>query len=112
MKKFLLPGFFVFFLAIPFLVYADLWYEFGNLHCSTVAKWNSASYAYKLATSGDMAMASSLVKSIVMQSGNIDTLKPFAINLVNCVNEAAADKGYENMKISQIAAACIILMKW
>lgn len=97
----------------PLFVSADnSWYEGGTLHRATVSQWNKASYANKLATAADWAMIRPKIKDKVEQSRDMETLKPFAVELVQCVNEAAAGKGYDNMKVSELAASCIILMKW
>ncbi len=95
------------------LVSADnSWYEGGALHRATVSQWNEASYANKLATAADWAMVRPKIKDKVEQSRDMKTLKPFAIELVKCVDEAAAGKGYDHMKVSELAAGCMILMKW
>lgn len=89
------------------------WYQNGNLHKGSVAQWKRATYANKLATAADWSMSRPQIKTRVMQSNNIDTLKPFAINLLSCVDEAAAGEGYEeSMKIAEITAVCMHLMKW
>jgi hypothetical protein len=88
------------------------WYENGTLHRANIQQWNSASYANKVATSADMAISHSKVSGKVRNSGNMSTLRPYAFELLTCINETSAGKGYETMKISEIAAMCIILMKW
>ena len=113
MKKIISPALIVFFMVIPFVVYAGgNWYENGTLHRSTVAEWNRATYANKLATAADMALASPKIKALVKNSGSVDTLRPFAIELVACVNEAAAGQGYASMSVAKLAASCMILMGW
>lgn len=86
------------------------WYTGGTLHSGSVAEWNGATYANKLATAADWAMTAPQIKKKVKNSGSIDTLKPFAIELVICVNEAAGGQGYGSMSVSELAAGCIILM--
>ena len=93
------------------VVHAEVkWYENGTLHKTSVAEWNSATYANKLATAADMAMANPQIKEKVMSSGSIDTLRPFAVQLVICIDEAAAGQGYGNTGVAQLAAGCMILM--
>ena len=97
----------------PSTAYSDRrWYQDGDLHDKTVNDWKSATYANKLATSADMATASQKVKAVISQSGSVDAMKPFAVELMTCINEAAAGQGYENMKVAELAAGCMILMKW
>jgi hypothetical protein len=82
------------------------------LHSATVGEWKRASYSNKLATAADWAIAGKKLKRKVKQSGNIDTLKPYAIQLVRCIDEAAAGSGYEGKKAAELGGACIILMGW
>lgn len=97
---------------IPLSGIAGSWYEGGTLHRATVSQWNKASYSNKLATAADMALSSSKVKAKVRASGSVDTLKPFAVELVACVNEAAAGQGYGHMSVAELAASCMVLMGW
>ncbi|MCI5166040.1 MAG: hypothetical protein D3903_08060 [Candidatus Electrothrix sp. GM3_4] len=87
------------------------WYEGGTLHGASIARWNNASYSDKLATCADMAISRSWIMKKVQQSGDMDTLKPYANELMTCINTASDDPKpeYEHMKISEIAAMCIIL---
>ena len=113
MRKIALSVLIVFFLASPLVVYAGgKWYENGTLHRSSVAGWNRATYANRLATAGDWALNRPRIKAKVKNSGSIDTLRPFAVELVTCVNEAAAGPGYGNMGVAELAAGCMILMGW
>ena len=86
------------------------WYAGGNLHTATVSEWNNASNTNKIATASDWVASSAKGKQVFKQTGDIDSLKPYVHALLNCVNEAAAGEGYENMKIAEIAASCIIMM--
>ena len=100
-------------LAIPLIVSAGgEWYLGGTLHRSNVGEWNRSTYANKLATAADMALAAKKVKNQVMRSGSMETLRPYAEQLVQCVDEAAAGKGYQRIRVSELAAGCMILMGW
>jgi len=113
MKKFISPVLVLFFLVIPFVVYAGgEWYENGNLHSVSVTEWNRATYANRLATAADWAITRPQIKAKVKNSGSIDTLRVFAIELVTCVNEATAGQGSSYMSVSSVAAGCMILMGW
>lgn len=87
------------------------WYEGGNLHKADLATWRKASYEDKLATAADLAFAAPFVKRVFYQSKNTDTVKPFAIFLVECI-----DKGTDGIntkyKIDELANACAILRGW
>lgn len=113
MRKVIFPVLAVLFLAIPFIVCAEgKWYENGTLHRGSVADWNRATYANKLATAADWAITRPQVKKKVKNSGSIDTLRPFASELVTCINEAAAGQGYGSKSVAEVAASCMILMGW
>jgi hypothetical protein len=59
-----------------------------------------------------MALSSPKIKTKVKNSGSIDTLRPFAIELVSCIDEAAAGQDYGNMEVAEVAAICMISMGW
>lgn len=113
MKKFILPALVTFFLVIPLLANAGgRWYQNGTLHSASIAEWNSSTYANKLATAADWAVSRPQIKAKVENGGSIDILRPFAVELVTCVNEAATGKGYSSMSVSELAAGCMVLMGW
>ena len=113
MKRITISALIVLFLVIPFVVYAEgKWYENGTLRRGSVEEWNRATYANKLATAAAMAITRPQIKAKVTNSGSFDTLRPFAIELVSCVNEAAAGPGYGSMRVAELAAGCMILMGW
>ena len=100
-------------LAIPLIAIAGGdWYEGGTLYRATVSEWNSATYSNKMATAADWAISRPAIKAKVKRSGSLKTLKPFAIALVECVNEAAAGESPGNNDVVELAAACMILMGW
>lgn len=90
------------------------WYQGGDLHGKSVKDWNNATYSNKLATCADMAITLPRIKKKIQESGSMDTLKPYANELMTCINNAAVapDPRYENMSLSEIAVMCMILMKW
>jgi hypothetical protein len=97
---------------LPLSVSADEWYEGGTLYKATVAEWNKAAYSNKLATASDWATTRPQIVSKVQRSGTMETLRPFAEELVKCIDEAASGKGYSNEEITSLAAGCMILMGW
>ncbi len=88
------------------------WYEGGSLHKASVSEWRSAPYGNKLATAGDWALINDAIKDKVIKSGSIDTAKPYAAKLAACVSKAAGPSGYDNAKVSELAATCQILLGW
>ncbi len=96
----------------PLWATAGKWYQGGTLHRATVNEWNNASYSNKLSTASDWASTRPSIKAKVRDSGDMDTLRPYANELVQCLDNAASRKGYGNTSISELAASCMILMGW
>jgi hypothetical protein len=113
MKRLFTPILISFFLVFNTVICAGgEWYQNGNLHHSNVAEWNKATYANKLATAADMVLVSTKIKNLVKESGDVDTARPFAVELVTCLNEAAAGEGYEDTDVATLAVMCMKLMGW
>ena len=88
------------------------WYEGGSLHRANVGQWRRATYSNKLATAGDWAMTHPRVKAKVMGSGSIENARPYAVDLVRCVDAAAGPSGYAGLGVSQLAAVCTVSLGW
>lgn len=88
------------------------WYEDGNLHQKTLKEWSQATQANKMATCADFAVSHPRIKSIVTSKNSLDAAKPYAIQLVTAIDEVAKDKRLGRQKVSEIAAASMVLMKW
>lgn len=112
MKKYLLASILLISPVVVSLVLGagEKWYEGGSLHRVTVGEWRRGAFDNKLATAADWALAHPAVKRQVQTSHSINTLKPFALQLMLCVNEAAAGEGYDNQGASELGAACMILL--
>jgi len=86
------------------------WYAGGSLHQSNISEWKAASHANKLATAADWVLVAPKIKALA-QNSNVEVLKPFAQELVTCVNEAT--EGHEqsdHSKTAEIATMCMMLM--
>jgi len=90
---------------------AGNWYEGGNLHKSTVQVWKEATYRNKLATAADWAIKAPAVSATVQRSGDINTLKRYATELVSCIDTAVNGVSISD-STSTIAASCMVLMGW
>ncbi len=89
------------------------WFQGGSLHAVTVAKWNRATYANRLATSADWALASKNVEKLVRESGDIETLKPFAEQLLSCIDRISHTEGViDETEAIRVASACMAHMGW
>jgi len=89
----------------------DEWYVGGTLHQSTSAEWNKATEKNKLATCADFVAN---IKELNNESyaGDTEAMKRDAIALMICINETVKgdDMSNLNLKISEIAVSCLILM--
>ncbi|MEI7637497.1 MAG: hypothetical protein WCJ37_09340 [Syntrophus sp. (in: bacteria)] len=94
------------------LLTAGEWYQGGTLHKATVSGWNKASYSDKLATAADWDTTIPKIRNKVQSSGDMNTLRPYASELVQCVDKAASGMGYSNQGAAELAAGCQILMGW
>jgi len=91
----------------------EQWFQGGSLHGSTVADWNHASYANRLATSADWALASKNVEDLVRKSGDIATLKPFAEQLLSCIDRISHTDGIiDETHAIRVASACMAHLGW
>ena len=87
------------------------WYSGGTLHHSTGMDWRGADAANQLATAADLAGAM-LGEQQVIALGSIDALKPFAVELKMCIDEAVAGAEGRSLKVTELAAACGVLLEY
>lgn len=80
------------------------WYEGGTLHAESVAAWRGATDMNRLATSADIVMKVGGYTSIPSD------LKSRAADMQSCISEAVADGSVDQMKVSEIAAACAVML--
>jgi hypothetical protein len=100
------------------------WYEGGTLHKKSALEWQSASSDDKLATCGDFVTAlwkkGGLKPSITSKISAVDDVRPFALELVACLDAAFKPdsnakknhKLFANQTVSETAVACMIVMEW
>jgi hypothetical protein len=87
------------------------WYEGGALHKSTVAQWKKSSQANKLATAADWVIAVPKIRTLAEGSSNMDVIKPYAQELVLCVDKATDDHtNADQSNTAELAAVCMALM--
>lgn len=90
-------------------VRAAKWYEGGTLHRRSVAEWNAAGYKNRFATSADFVATLRKGKFSAMSE-----MRAKAIEMEVCISEAAKAereaKEIRTMKVSELAAACAVLM--
>ncbi len=79
------------------------WYEGGDLHqASSIGQWRAATYENKLATSADMV-------ANLKQFSSLEAMKSAAEELRQCVSKAA-EGAQSEQRVSEVAAACAILL--
>jgi len=90
------------------------WYEHATLHKSTIKVWKKATQEDKLATSADWILtASPRISNEIKNSGNIDNLKPYANELVECINKSIDGVDtIDDQQTTQSAITCMTLMGW
>ena len=91
-------------------IYAEEWYAGGTLHNSTSQEWRHASYRNRLATCADFIASSSEGKKIIMAEG-VDAIKIRAMGLERCISEASEGADAMNLKVNEVAAMCIVLIR-
>lgn len=80
------------------------WYEGGTLHSVQVTTWRTGSYRNKLATSADWC-------AVEDPTVSFETLKKRASQVLYCVEDAVSGGDADHMQISEIATACIIILR-
>lgn len=100
------------------------WYSGGSLHDKSAIDWQGASSANKLATCADFVsniwMAEKFKPQIQSSITSVESLKPYAQEIVDCLDEATKaepdsllnSRIYTNQEVASMAAICMILMDW
>lgn len=88
----------------PAATATNAWYEGGALHDKTAADWLRATEANRLATAGDWV-------TLVSGWETMAEARVMAVELRTCVN-GAAPSALPEMKVSDLAASCMVLMGW
>ncbi|GAI01876.1 unnamed protein product [marine sediment metagenome] len=79
------------------------WFQGGNLHNATVAKWKIATNQNKLATASDWLAATNW-KGHLNTPADFDRLKVKAQMLVGAIEETAKAEGSDALKVNEIGA--------
>ena len=82
------------FVLIPFVLSSTAYALSGR---NTLGEWRNASYSERLSLAQAMAF-------------NINKSGVSANDLAECIDETAGDGGLDQMKISEVAAACAVMM--
>ncbi len=79
------------------------WYEGGNLHQSSIGQWKASTYENRLATSADMV-------ANLEKFSSIESMRSAAEEMEQCISKASEGTQVEQQKVSEVAAACALLM--
>jgi len=52
------------------------------------------------------------IRKISKKSSTMETVKPYAIELVACVDQVTVEDSYADKNVSSLAAACMVSMGW
>lgn len=86
---------------------AEEWYAGGTLHNATLGDWADASRHNRLATAADFA-ATILEERI----SSISDLETPALQMEACITEAARERSTAAIQVSEVGAACAVLLGW
>ena len=87
--------------------------EGGTLNGAFVGEWKMAPYTNKLATAADWIITRPRIKDKAYYSRIFQNLRPYAFELVQCVNQSTAGEGFDsNMSVAELATSCMILKGW
>ena len=91
---------------------AGHWYVGGTLYDATAGEWQKSSYENKLATAANWTLMDPNIRKISYKSSSMETVRPYAIELVACVDQISVGDSYAKKDVSSLAAACIVSMGW
>jgi hypothetical protein len=94
-------------ISLPAAALAE-WYSGGTMHRATLAEWRTADPEDRLATAADWSVRI-LGENRVRQVG-MAGIRPYAEQLVACVNEVALEEGAAHFSAAEMAAACSTLL--
>ena len=104
-------------IAISSTAYAEKWYEGGNLNDKDNIAWQEADEANRLATAASsiagLYTGKALKPEMSASITSMDAMKPYAIELMKCIN-TATEEGFDgiSVKYQDLALGCVALMKW
>ena len=99
-------------LVAPLPSIAGHWYVGGTLYNATAGEWHKSSYGNKLATAANWALMDPNIRKVSNKSSSMETVRPYAIELVACMDQVSVGDSYAKKNVSSLAAACIVSMGW
>ena len=100
------------FLTAPRISIAGHWYVGGTIYEANARQWHESSYENRLATAANWTLMQPDIRKISRKSSTMDTVKPYAIELVGCLDRVSAGESSAEETVSSLAAACMVSMGW
>lgn len=96
----------------PSLSLAENWYIGGTLHRVTLGRWQHSSYENKLATAATWVLMQPGVRKIGRKSSSMNSVRPYAEELVGCIDKVSGAPPNNTQTASSLAAACMVSLGW
>ena len=103
---------FAFIFPTPMFSMAGQWYIGGNLHEVSIGRWQRSTYENKLATAATWALMQPEVRKISSRSSSMNSVRPYAMELVSCMDRVSGKSGKNHITASNLAADCMVTMGW
>ena len=94
--------------ASPLQSMAGHWYVGGTLFNVTTREWQKSSHENKLVTAANWTLMQPSIRKISQKSSTMETVKPYAIEPVACVDQVTVEDSYADKKVSSLAAPCMV----
>jgi hypothetical protein len=94
--------------ASPLQSMAGHWYVGGTLFNITVREWQKSSHENKLATAANWTLMQPSIRKISQKNSTMETVRPYAIEPVACVDQVTVEDSYADKKVSSLGAACMV----
>ena len=100
------------FFVAPLPSIAGHCYVGGTLYNATAGELHKSSYENKLATAANWTLMDPNIRKVSNKSSSMETVRPYAIELVACVDQISVGESYAKKNVSSLAAACMVSMGW
>lgn len=90
----------------------DLRRQFNRISRRVQDHFKNYSVRFCIATCADFAAAHPNIKKILEKSDSMETLLPYAMQLVTGIDEVVKEKKIGSQKVSETAAILMVLLKW
>ena len=98
--------------AAPLQSMAGHWYVGGTLYNATVGEWHKSSYENKLATAANWTLVQPTIRKISRKSSSMETVRPYARELVACMDQVSVGDSLADKNESSLAETCMASMGW